>query len=97
MAGNRVAANSQNEPISTPVPNSDMMTATTPPPPARTAAHRGRLERRQMLTAKTTNPIGFNDVAQLDDGDMWPTAFAIIEWIDAVEERVEALITKAVG
>jgi uncharacterized protein YdhG (YjbR/CyaY superfamily) len=41
--------------------------------------------------------IGFNDVAQLDDGDMWPTAFAIIEWTDAVEKRVEALVSKAVG
>lgn len=41
--------------------------------------------------------IGFNDAAQLDDGDMWPTAFAIVEWTDALEARVEALITKAVG
>lgn len=41
--------------------------------------------------------LGFNDVAQFDDGEMWPTAFAIVAWSDAVEQRVEALISQAVG
>jgi len=41
--------------------------------------------------------IGFNDVAQLDDGPMWPTAFAILEWNDEVEARVADLIKRAVG
>lgn len=40
--------------------------------------------------------IGFNDVAQLDDGPMWPTAFAILEWNDEVEARVADLIKRAV-
>jgi uncharacterized protein YdhG (YjbR/CyaY superfamily) len=41
--------------------------------------------------------LGFNDRAQLDDGDMWPVTFAIVTWTDAVEERVEALVRKAIG
>jgi uncharacterized protein YdhG (YjbR/CyaY superfamily) len=41
--------------------------------------------------------IGFNDRAQLDDGDMWPVTFAIVDWTDAVQERVEGLVRTAVG
>jgi uncharacterized protein YdhG (YjbR/CyaY superfamily) len=41
--------------------------------------------------------LGFNDRARLDDGDMWPVSFAIVNWTDAVEERVEELIGRAVG
>ena len=36
-------------------------------------------------------------VAQLDDGALWPTAFAILEWNDEVEARVADLIKRAVG
>jgi len=41
--------------------------------------------------------LGFNDAANLDDGAMWPTAFAIVEWTPAVEKRVVELITAAVA
>ena len=41
--------------------------------------------------------IAFEDTANLDDGDMWPTAFAILEWNEAVEARVAELIKRAVG
>ena len=41
--------------------------------------------------------LGFNDQAQLDDGDMWPSAYAIQTWTAAVEKRVTELITRAVG
>jgi uncharacterized protein YdhG (YjbR/CyaY superfamily) len=41
--------------------------------------------------------LGFNDPAQLDDGAMWPTAFALVEWTPAVEEKVVELVTTAVG
>ena len=41
--------------------------------------------------------LGFNDVASLDDGDMWPTAFAVTELTAAVEKKVAALVKKAVG
>lgn len=40
--------------------------------------------------------LGFNDIARLDDGDMWPTAYAIVGWSPAVEQRVEELIGRAV-
>ena len=41
--------------------------------------------------------LGFNDPARLDDGAMWPTAFALVEWTPAVEEKVVELVTTAVG
>ena len=40
--------------------------------------------------------LGFNDVANLDDGAIWPTAFGLTEWTPAVEKKVGALIRKAV-
>ena len=39
--------------------------------------------------------LGFNDDATLDDGDMWPTSFAITAWSPQVEERITALVTTA--
>ncbi|GGO38827.1 iron chaperone [Deinococcus humi] len=41
--------------------------------------------------------LGFSDEAKLDDGVLWPTAFALTEWTPEVETRVAALIKKAVG
>jgi uncharacterized protein YdhG (YjbR/CyaY superfamily) len=41
--------------------------------------------------------LGFSDTANLDDGDMWPTAFALSELTAAVEERISALLNKAVS
>ena len=41
--------------------------------------------------------LGFNDVANLDDGAMWPIAFALKELTAAEEERIAALVKKAVG
>ena len=41
--------------------------------------------------------IGFEDRAQLDDGDIWPTAFAVNSWTPAVEKRITEAVTKAVG
>lgn len=41
--------------------------------------------------------LGFGDAAALDDGAMWPTAFALREWTDAVEDRVRALVRQAAG
>ena len=39
--------------------------------------------------------LGFEQYARLDDGDMWPTAFALARWNDDVEKQVRAVITKA--
>ena len=36
--------------------------------------------------------LGFNDVAALDDGSMWPTSYALTEWTPAVEKKVVALV-----
>lgn len=41
--------------------------------------------------------LGFNDTAQLDDGAMWPTAFALVAWSDAVEAQVRDLVSRAAG
>ena len=41
--------------------------------------------------------FGFNDIANLDDGDLWPTAYAIPEWSAAAEKKVTALVKKAVS
>jgi len=40
--------------------------------------------------------LGFSDVATLDDGTMWPTAFALKELTAADETRIAALVKKAV-
>ena len=39
--------------------------------------------------------IGFNDKANLDEGAMWPTAFALTKLTAAVEARIGALVKKA--
>ena len=39
--------------------------------------------------------LGFNDTANLDDGAMWPTAFALKELTAAEEARISALVKKA--
>ena len=41
--------------------------------------------------------LGFSDKANLDEGVMWPNAFALKEMTDAVETRVAALVKKAVS
>jgi uncharacterized protein YdhG (YjbR/CyaY superfamily) len=41
--------------------------------------------------------FGFNDSANLDDGAMWPTAFALMELTAADEARIAALVKKAVN
>jgi uncharacterized protein YdhG (YjbR/CyaY superfamily) len=39
--------------------------------------------------------FGFNDSANLDEGTMWPTAFALTELTAADEARISALVKKA--
>jgi uncharacterized protein YdhG (YjbR/CyaY superfamily) len=41
--------------------------------------------------------FGFNDEANLDDGAMWPTAFALTELTAADEARIGALVKQAVS
>jgi uncharacterized protein YdhG (YjbR/CyaY superfamily) len=41
--------------------------------------------------------VGFNEWAHLDDGVMWPTAFAVTAMNADVEQALTALVTKAVS
>jgi uncharacterized protein YdhG (YjbR/CyaY superfamily) len=41
--------------------------------------------------------FGFSDKANLDDGAMWPTSFALTELTAADEKRIGALVRKAVS
>lgn len=41
--------------------------------------------------------LGFNDTAHLDEGAMWPTAFALTELNEATEARISELVKKAVS
>jgi uncharacterized protein YdhG (YjbR/CyaY superfamily) len=41
--------------------------------------------------------LGFSDKAKLDEGHMWPTAFALRGLTPAEEARIIALLKKAVG
>lgn len=40
--------------------------------------------------------LGFNDVARLDDGTMWPNGFALTELTAADEQKIAALMKQAV-
>lgn len=41
--------------------------------------------------------LGFQPDATLDDGPMWPTAFALVELTPAVESRIAELVARAAG
>ena len=41
--------------------------------------------------------LGFSDAANLDEGAMWPVAFALKELTGVVEARIAALVAKAVS
>jgi uncharacterized protein YdhG (YjbR/CyaY superfamily) len=41
--------------------------------------------------------LEFQDSAHLDDGDLWPVGFAIVQWTPEVEKRVTELIEAAVS
>jgi uncharacterized protein YdhG (YjbR/CyaY superfamily) len=41
--------------------------------------------------------LGFQDVANLDDGDIWPVSYALMQWSPAVEKKVIALVKAAIS
>jgi uncharacterized protein YdhG (YjbR/CyaY superfamily) len=41
--------------------------------------------------------LGFQDAANLDDGDMWPVTFALKKWSSAVEKTVAELVKAAIS
>jgi uncharacterized protein YdhG (YjbR/CyaY superfamily) len=41
--------------------------------------------------------LGFQDVAALDDGNLWPTEFAVVRLTAAEEKTIRDLVRRAVG
>jgi uncharacterized protein YdhG (YjbR/CyaY superfamily) len=41
--------------------------------------------------------LGFQDAANLDDGDIWPVAYALVQWSPVVEKKVTALVKAALS
>jgi uncharacterized protein YdhG (YjbR/CyaY superfamily) len=41
--------------------------------------------------------LGFQEAANLDDGDLWAASYALMRWSPAVEKKVVALVKKAVS
>ena len=41
--------------------------------------------------------LGFQDLANLDDGDMWPVSYALQKWSPAVEKKVVELVKAAIS
>jgi len=41
--------------------------------------------------------LGFQETANLDDGDLWPVSYALLKWSPAVEKKVTALVRSAIS
>ncbi|AKU17591.1 iron chaperone [Luteipulveratus mongoliensis] len=41
--------------------------------------------------------VGFSETAQLDDGDIWPTVYAVTTINPAIEKQLTALVKRAAG
>ena len=41
--------------------------------------------------------LGFQDAANLDDGDMWPASYALMKWSAAVEKTIVELVRAAIS
>ncbi|MHB1874712.1 MAG: iron chaperone [Streptosporangiaceae bacterium] len=41
--------------------------------------------------------LGFQDAANLDDGDLWPVSYALMAWSPEAEKRVVELVTAAIS
>jgi uncharacterized protein YdhG (YjbR/CyaY superfamily) len=41
--------------------------------------------------------LGFQDAANLDDGDLWPVSYALQKWSAAVEKKIIELVQAAVS
>ena len=41
--------------------------------------------------------LGFQEAANLDDGDLWPVSYALLAWNPEVEKRVVDLVTAAIS
>ena len=41
--------------------------------------------------------LGFQDAANVDDGDMWPVAYALLKWSPAVQEEIVELMKATIS
>jgi uncharacterized protein YdhG (YjbR/CyaY superfamily) len=41
--------------------------------------------------------LGFQDTANFDDGDMWPSSYALMKWSPAVEKKITQLVKTAIS
>ena len=41
--------------------------------------------------------LGFQEAANLDDGDIWPVSYALAEWTPVVEKKVAELVKAAIS
>jgi uncharacterized protein YdhG (YjbR/CyaY superfamily) len=41
--------------------------------------------------------LGFQDAANLDDGDLWPVSYALKKWSPGVEKKVAGLVKAAIS
>jgi uncharacterized protein YdhG (YjbR/CyaY superfamily) len=41
--------------------------------------------------------LGFQDAANLDDGDLWPVSYALMTWSPVVEKKVAGLVRAAIS
>ena len=41
--------------------------------------------------------LGFQDSANLDDGDVWPVSYALMNWTPAAEKRIADLVKAAIS
>jgi uncharacterized protein YdhG (YjbR/CyaY superfamily) len=41
--------------------------------------------------------LGFQEDANLDDGDIWPVSYALVEWTPVVEKKVTELVKAAIS
>ncbi|HET6908364.1 MAG TPA: hypothetical protein VFH54_03415 [Mycobacteriales bacterium] len=41
--------------------------------------------------------LGFQDIANLDDGDIWPVSYALQKWTPKVEKKVIELVKTAIS
>ena len=41
--------------------------------------------------------LGFQDKANIDDGDMWPVSYALMRWSPEVEKKIVDLVTAAIS
>jgi uncharacterized protein YdhG (YjbR/CyaY superfamily) len=41
--------------------------------------------------------LGFQDTANIDDGDMWPVSYALTKWTPTVEKKIVELLKAAIS